>query len=67
MCFNFCSSQEELEEKLNYSNAPIYVRKLTGSEKYDDPDFPGLHLDDRITNSAVSINGRANSEVEQLG
>ena len=58
-------SQEELEEMLTYTNVPIYVRKLTGSEKCDDPDFPGSDINGRSTNMTPPTNGVEQSELEK--
>ena len=60
------NSREELEEKLTYTNAPIYVRKLTGSEKCDDPDFPGLEPDERLSDIPhPAVNGSEEDEEEK--
>ena len=48
-------SREELEEKLNYNNMPIYVRKLSAADKCDDPDFSGFESGEQPTDASSAI------------
>ena len=48
-------SREELEEKLNYNNMPIYVRKLSAADKCDDPDFSGFDSWEQPTDASSTI------------
>lgn len=48
-------SREELEEKLNYNNMPIYVRKLSAADKCDDPDFSGFDSWEQPTDALLTI------------
>ena len=48
-------SREELEEKLNYSNMPIYVRKLSAADKCDDPDFSSFESGEQPTDASSTI------------
>ena len=58
-------SYEDMKERLTYTNAPIYVRKLTGSEKCNDSDFPGDGVD--ISSKPVDTNTEAwNEELSSI-
>ena len=48
-------SREELEEKLNYNNMPIYVRKLSAADKCDDPDFSGFESGEPTADASSTI------------
>ena len=54
MINKYFDSREELEEKLNYTNMPIYVRKLSATDKCDDPDFPGFEPGEQLTDLSSS-------------
>lgn len=52
--------QQELEERLVYSNEPIYVRRLMGSEKPEDlvdPEDPDFLEHQRLLNDTEAMDG----------
>ena len=53
--------QQELDEKLIYTNQPIFVKKLTGTEKCEDPDLPG----NDINNGSGDIEENAGTSTDQ--